>query len=223
MSKFEYHFDCKPDYGFVTVKIPAGETLKVEASAMATMSTNLKMKAKMGGGLSRVLTGESLFVTEFTAEGSDGEIGIAPAAPGDIEHVYLDNQTIFLQNSAYVASDPALAVETKWQGLTKGFFSGEKLFLVKCSGTGDLWFNTFGGMLAIDVDGEYIVDNGHIVAFTEGLEYNMTTVGGLKSAFFSGEGVVCKFTGKGKIWIQSRLVPAFASWTYPFRPEPSNN
>lgn len=215
---FDYTFDCKPDFGFLTVQLNANEKLKVEASAMATMSTNMKMKTKFKGGFSRFLTGESIFINEFTSENGPGEIGIAPGSPGDMDHVYLENQTIFLQNSAYVASGMDVEVQTKWQGLMKGFFSGEGLFLIKCSGLGDLWFSTYGAMIPIDVDGEYIVDTNFIVAFTEGLDYDVTKVGGYKSLFFSGEGFVCRFRGKGRIWVQTRAVPAFSRWIYPYRP-----
>ena len=221
-SDFKYNFDCQPDFGFLTVTIPAGETLKVESSGMATMDTNIAMKTKFLGGFGRFLTGESIFINEFTAEHGDGEMSIAPSAPGDMEHVYLDGETIFLQNSAYVASSMNIEIETKWQGLMKGFFSGEKMFLIKCSGNGDLWFNSYGGIMEIDVDGEYVVDTGHIVAFTEGLDYSVSSVGGYKSLFFSGEGLVCRFRGTGKIWIQTRQLPAFLGWVNPFRPEKSN-
>jgi uncharacterized protein (TIGR00266 family) len=218
MTQMTFTVDCKPDFALLTVQVPANQTLKVEASAMAAMSTNMRMKTKMRGGLSRFLTGESLFINEFTAEGGAGEIAIAPGSPGDLEHVYLQNQTIFLQNSSYVASDPSITLETKWQGLVKGFFSGESLFLIRCSGTGDLWFNTYGAMIEVDVTEDYIVDTGHIVAFTEGLEYNVTRLGGYKSLFLSGEGLVCRFRGKGRVWIQTRQVPAFGAWAWPFRP-----
>lgn len=216
-SKFNYKLDCRPDFSFLTVDIPANETLKVEASAMATMDSNIKMKTKFKGGLSRFLTGESIFINEFTAERGDGEICIAPGPPGDMEHVYLEDSVVYLQNSAYVASGMNVNIETKWQGLVKGFFSGESLFLIKCSGTGDLWFNTYGAIIEIDVTGNYVVDTGHIVGFTEGLDYNVTKVGGYKSLFFSGEGFVCRFSGEGKVWIQTRQVGAFASWVFPYR------
>ena len=222
-SEFEYRIDCKPDFSFLAVLIPADTTLKVEASAMATMDTNIQMKTKMRGGFSRMLTGESVFINEFTAEGGAGEITIAPGPPGDMEHVYLDGNTIFLQNSAYVASGMNVTIETKWQGLVKGFFSRDGLFLIKCSGQGDLWFNTYGAIIEIDVTGSYVVDNSYIVGFTEGLEYNITRIGGYKSLFFSGEGLVCRFTGTGKVWIQTRQVPAFAHWIYPFRRGKKNN
>ncbi|AZZ93841.1 TIGR00266 family protein [Hahella sp. KA22] len=215
---FKFKIEGRPDFAFLTVQVPGGKTLRVEASAMATMDTNMVMKTKAKGGLGRFLTSESIFINEFTAQNGPGEIGIAPASPGDLAHVFLQGETIFLQNSAFVASDMGVTVETKWQGLTKGFFSGESLFLIRCSGDGDLWFNTYGGMIMLDVDGDYVVDTGNIVAFTEGLDYSITKVGGYKSLFFSGEGFVCRFSGKGKVWIQTRSVQAFTSWVYPFRP-----
>jgi uncharacterized protein (TIGR00266 family) len=217
-TEYDYRIEAQPDFSFLTVRLQANQTIKVEASAMATMDTNLRMKTKMRGGLGRLITGESIFINEFTAENGPGEIGIAPGAPGDLEHVYLNNSVIFLQNTAYVASGPSVTIETKWQGLMKGFFSGESLFLIRCSGQGDLWFNTYGAMIAIDVAGEYVVDTGHIVAFTEGLEYRISRIGGYKSLFFSGEGLVCRFTGTGRVWIQTRKLGAFASWVYPYRP-----
>lgn len=220
-SDYTFRFDAKPDYSFLTVQVPANQTLKVEASAMAAMSTNMKMKTKMRGGFGRFLTGESLFINDFTAEGGAGEISVAPGSPGDMDHVYLENETIFLQNSAFVASSPGINVESKWQGLVKGFFGGESLFLIRCSGTGDLWFNTFGALIEIDVKGSYVVDTSYIVAFTHGLNYNVTRVGGYKSLFLSGEGLVCRFNGTGKLWIQTRQIPAFGSWVFPFRRQKS--
>ncbi len=214
----KFEIEGQPDYSFLTVQLPAEQTLKVEASAMATMDTNITMKTKAKGGLGRLLTSESIFINEFTAEGGPGEVGIAPGAPGDLGHIYLSGNTVFLQNSAFVASGMDVETVTKWQGLNKGFFSGESFFLIRCSGKGDLWFNTYGGMIELDVDGGYVVDTGNIVGFTEGLEYKISKVGGYKSLFFSGEGFVCRFSGTGKVWIQTRSVQALTSWLYPFRP-----
>jgi len=216
-TDMEYRIDCRPDFGFLTVQIPGGQTLKVEASAMATMDTNLRMKTKLRGGFGRMLTGESIFVNEFTAENGPAEIGIAPPSPGSLEHVYLDDGVIFLQNSAFVAAGMGVDIETKWQGFVKGFFSGEALFLIRCSGNGDLWFNTYGAIIEIDVSGAYVVDTGHIVAFTDGLQYDISRIGGYKSLFFSGEGFVCRFSGQGKVWIQTRKVPALATWVHSYR------
>jgi uncharacterized protein (TIGR00266 family) len=112
----------------------------------------------------------------------------------------------------------SVTVESKWQGLLKGFFSGESLFLIRCRGTGDLWFNSYGGVIEIDVTDNYVVDTGNIVAFDESLSYEVGKVGGYKSLFFSGEGFVCRFKGQGKVWIQTRKAGAFVRWAWPFRP-----
>ncbi|MDA3955576.1 TIGR00266 family protein [Oceanispirochaeta sp.] len=218
MEKTDYPFtlESQPDYGILNVKIPQGKTLKVEASAMAWMDSSLTMKAKMKGGLKRMLSGENLVISEFTAGTVDAEMGIAPGSPGEIGHVYLEDSTIFIQNSAYLASSPDLEVAIEFQGF-KGFFSGEKMFMIKCSGTGDLWFNTFGGLIEIEVQSDYVVDTGYILGFTEGLRYEVRPVAGMKSLFFSGEGLVCRFTGEGRVWIQTRLAPAFVHWADPYR------
>jgi hypothetical protein len=134
VSEFSFEMAGQPDYGFITVNIPANDMIKVEASSMATMDTNMRMKTKMRGGFSRLLTGESIFINEFTAEGIAGEIGIAPAAPGDVRHQYLDGDCIYLQNSAFVACGPNVEIKSKWQGMLKGFFSGENLFLIRAQG-----------------------------------------------------------------------------------------
>ena len=220
---FDFKIDCKPDYGFLTVNIPSGAKLKVEAAAMASMDTNLEMKTKFRGGFSRFLGGESIFINEFTASNGNADIQIAPACPGDVEHIYLTGETIYLQNTAFLASADSINVESKWQGFTKGFFSGESFFLIKCSGKGDLWFNSYGGIIPIDVTDGYVVDTGHIVAFTEGLTYEISRVGGYKSLFFSGEGLVCKFKGQGRVWIQTRKISPFVTWVNPFRRVKSSN
>ncbi len=221
-SGLTYKIEARPDFSFLTVKLPANQMLKVEASAMATMDTNLVMKTKMKGGFSRLLSGESIFLNEYTAQAGAGEIGIAPATPGDLVHRYLKGETLYLQNSAFLASTPNITIDTKWQGLTKGFFSGENLFLIRASGEGDLWFNSYGAIIEIDVTDGYVVDTGNIVAFTEGLEYSVSKVGGYKSLFFSGEGFVCRFKGKGKLWIQTRSVGAFTGWAQVYRPVKSS-
>ncbi len=214
----EFTLQGQPDYAFLTVQLAAEQTIKVEASSMATMDTHIKMRTKAKGGFGRLLTGENLFINEFTAEHAPGEIGIAPGVPGDILHNKLkQGESLFLQNSAYLASSPHLEIETKLD-IFKGIFSGAGLVLIKCSGPGDLWFNTYGAAIEIEVDGQYVVDTDKIIAWEEGLTYDITKVGGYKSLFFSGEGFVCRFSGKGKLWIQTRSSNAFKSWAHWYRP-----
>ena len=184
-ASFNFGKNLEPDFAFLTVQLAAGQTLNVEAAAMATMSTNMEMKTKIGGGFARMLSGESIFINEYTAQGGPGEIGIAPGSPGDMTHVFMDGgERIFLQSSAFVASGPNVDCDFKWEGC-RGFFGGEGFILMQCSGKGDLWFNTYGALIEIPVDGDYVVDTGFVVAFTSGLDYSVESVGGLKSLFFS--------------------------------------
>ena len=83
-------------------------------------------------------------------------------------------------------------------------FSKEGLVFVQASGEGDLLVNGFGRISSIDVSGGITVDNGHLIAFTEGLEYTISKAGGgWISSMMSGEGLVMKFSGQGKVLVQS--------------------
>ena len=107
-------------------------------------------------------------------------------------------------------------VSTKWGG-AKTFFGGEGLFMLRCSGRGELFIASYGAIHSVNVTGTYTVDTSHIVAFDESLTFSVTRVGGLKSLVLSQEGLVCRFTGTGRLWIQTRSVPALASFLHPFR------
>jgi len=88
---------------------------------------------------------------------------------------------------------------------------------------GDIFFNSYGAVLQVDVADQYIVDTGYIVAFENTLQYHVSILPGLraggklKTLFFGGEGLVCRFSGQGKVWVQTRHVPAFLSWVNPYR------
>jgi uncharacterized protein (TIGR00266 family) len=219
-SGFEFKIIGRPDFSFLIVRLPQGQTLRVEAGSMAARDTHVSMKTKMARGLTRLLTGESIFQNEFTAERAAGELSIAPGAPGDIAHIPIQSQaSIFLTSSAYLASTTGVNVESKWEGFVKGLFSGNGLFLARCSGQGDLWLNSFGALKRVDVKDSLIVDTGHVMAFTEGLQYNVQKLGGYKSLFLSQEGLVMNFRGQGTVWIQTRKLSSFVSWIHWYRPQ----
>lgn len=218
MQKFESQIVTKPDFSYLKIKIPSNETLKVEASSMAAMDSNIRMKTRLKGGLGRFFSSESLFINEFTAQNREGEIHVAPGPAGDIEEIEMDGQKkIFLTATSFLASTMGIDTATKWQGVTKGFFSGESFFIMQCSGVGQLWFNCYGALLSIDVTEEYVVDTGHIVAFSEGLDYSIGRFGGYKSLFFSGEGFVARFKGQGRLWIQTKRPQGLVAWADRFR------
>jgi len=220
----EHEVLYRPSYSLLKIKLGRGEAISAEAGAMVSMSSGIEMETSMKGGLfsalkRSMLGGESLFVNTFKAT-EPGEVTFAPSLPGDIYDLKLRDQTIYAQSGAYIVSSPEIEVDTKWGG-AKTFFSREGLFLLKISGTGKVFLSSFGAILEIDLEAgqKYIVDTGHMVAFTEGVGYNVKKVAGLKSTLFSGEGLVCELTGPGKIMIQSRSADAFLSWLIPQIPK----
>ncbi|MDB5386107.1 MAG: hypothetical protein JWM11_1753 [Planctomycetaceae bacterium] len=227
MSDLDFDISLRPEFALLTVRLQPGQMFYSEPGAMATMDTSIKMKAGFKGGLKkslgRMFGGESLIINTYTAGEEPGEVTFAPGTPGDTTHYHLNNNSLFLQRGAFLAHTPGIEISGKWQG-AKGFFSGQGLVLLKATGTGDLFFNSFGAILEIDVADEYIVDTGHIVAFEDTLNYKVTALKGLrptktiKNFLFGGEGLVCKFSGQGRVWIQTRYVHSFLSWVYPFRP-----
>ena len=223
----QYEIQHSPAYASLVLHLRAGETVLVESGAMAAMDSCITMKSKMKGGLmkglSRMISGESLFISEFTAEGQAGQLYVSPAVPGDVQHYQLDSsKSLIIQSSGFVAASPTVDLDTQFQGL-KGFFSGESIFMVKASGTGDIWFSSFGGIIQIPVEGDYVVDTGYIVAFEDSLSYHVEMIGGLsfrsfKTGILGGEGLVCRFQGQGKVWIQTRQLFNFINFINPFRP-----
>ena len=211
----------QPSYSLGIVRLEAGESVRAESGAMVSMSGNVQIQTQMQGGLfgalkRKVLGGESLFMNTYTALGAPGEVTLAPTLPGDLNQVALAGGTLFLQSGAFVASSEGIQVDTAWGG-SRGFFSGEGLFLLKASGTGELLFSSYGAIHKVDLDGRspYIVDTGHVVAFGSGLTYAVKGIGGMKSTLLSGEGLVCEFTGQGPLWLQTRSTQAFLSWLLP--------
>jgi uncharacterized protein (TIGR00266 family) len=219
----------KPDFAIARIQFDQpGETFLVEASAMVAHEGNLQMTTDMQGGLlgaakRKLMGGESVFQNTFTCTAPGQTLWVAPGPDGDMESLVLDGSyELMMSSGAFIASVPSVTLDTKWGG-AKGFFSGKGLFLLKASGLGPIFFSSYGGIHAIDVgpDG-YICDTGHIVAFTSGLQYDVRKLGGLKSLFMSGEGLVCEFRGQGRLWIATRNPMGLASFLAPFRPKKSN-
>ncbi len=211
----------RPDYAMARVALSPGEQIVAESGAMVARSAAVEIQTSMGqGGLlaaakRSLLGGESFFVNTFTAREA-GEVILAPGCPGDVMHVPL-NGAMILQKESYLAASPGITTDTKFQGVVRGLLGGEGFFLLHCSGQGDLLVSSYGAIEQIDVAGEYIVDTGHIVAFDSTLDYKVEKLGNWRSTIFSGEFLVCRFSGTGRLFVQSRAVRPFAHWVHPFR------
>lgn len=208
---------AKPAFAYLDVELQPGETIVAESDAMATMSATLDMKAKLNGGLlsgllKKFFGGESLFINHFQNNTSQPlTLTLTQATPGDIEVKTLNGDSYCLQKGAYIASEPGVKLGLKWAGLGS-FIGREGLFKLVVSGYGNVYFGAYGGIVEQHVEGEYIVDSGHLIAYEPNMKLKPQLSGGIFSSIFGGEGLVTKVKGSGKIYMQTRNISGLAAW-----------
>jgi len=116
---------------------------------------------------------------------------------------------LVVQATSYLASEANVDINVGFQGF-RSFFSGESIFWLDIGGSGQVVLTSFGAIYEISVDGEYIVDTGHIVAFEKSLNFRIAKAGSsLIGAFLGKEGLVCRFQGKGRLFCQTHNANAF--------------
>ena len=220
--------EFSPSYTMLTLELAPGESFKAEPGAMVAQQ-GVEMQTGMGGGglfggLKRMMGGESFFVNTFTAGSMGGWVSISPPIPGDIHSRDLQpGENLFLQGSSFLACTENVETDTQFQGM-KGVFSGESIFFLRAfaqGAGGTVFFDSYGAIKRLDLDSgeELVVDTGHVVAFTDGVEYSIGKVGGFRSLIAGGEGLVMKFRGRGQVWIQSRNMLGLAERLIPFLPK----
>jgi len=209
--------DTEGAFGSALVTLETGEKFVSEAGAMYRASANVDIdvesrKKKDEGmwgafksGIKAMFAGESFFLSSYTPnDGQSGEVGLAPTHQGEVRSVKVGPNVWICSGGSYLGSSGGITLDTQYQGLTKGMFSKEGLVFVQASGDGDLLVNGFGRISSVDVSGGITIDNGHLIAFTEGLEYTISKAGsGWISSMMSGEGLVMNFRGQGKVLVQS--------------------
>ncbi len=221
----QYEILCRPSFSVLEVSLQPGENIVAEAGAMAWMEGPLATETSTRGGLlsglkRSMLAGESFFQNTYTAQGGEAKVALAPSAAGDIVAYELKGTDLFLEKGAYLASTEAVQCDSKWQGL-KGLFN-EGLFILRATGSGMLFFGAYGDVEEVDVDGEYTIDNGYAVAWEPQLQYRLTKARKIRSFIFSDQ-LLLSFSGRGKVWVQSRSPVSLANWVWPFRPQKSSD
>jgi uncharacterized protein (TIGR00266 family) len=219
---------ANPAFAFATVTIPPGGDLLVEAGAMASMTDGVDVETKARGGVlsglkRSVLGGTTFFINTFRAP-AGGEVGVAPDLPGDIAVIPVDaSQPVLVQSGSWLAGDSTVDVDTKWGG-SKTFFSGKGLFLLRCTGAGDVLAASYGAILArtLAAGESFTLDTGFVVAFDESVQYDVHKAGNWKTTILGGEGLVTKFTGPGRLWMQTRSPQDLISWIIPQVPTQSS-
>ncbi|MEM7590897.1 MAG: TIGR00266 family protein [Cyanobacteria bacterium P01_A01_bin.83] len=207
----ECEIKYKPAFSAIFVTLEPGEEIVAEAGAMASMDSQVTMKTELSGGFFAALAkkffgGESLFVNTFSNQTKQYlSIVLTQPVVGDIAEIELHDKDMYFQPGAYIASTPGVTMGVRWAGFAS-WFAGEGLFKLRLSGRGKAYFGAYGGITKKAIDGEFIVDNSHLVAYEPGIQMNIKLSGGLLGSVTSGEGFVNRLTGRGNIYLQSRSI-----------------
>ncbi|GHV27660.1 TIGR00266 family protein [Synergistales bacterium] len=199
-------------FPIIKYRLRQGEKLKAEADAMIAMSANVEVTGGVEGGflrgLTRMLSGEKFFFQYLSSQRGEGEVLLGHALPGGIVDVELDGSYgLRVQKDGFLAATEGVEVNTQMQNLMQGMFGGEGFFILNVSGKGTVFLSSYGAIHAINLGQgeEVIVDNGHLVAWADYMQYQIVKASnGWINSFMSGECLVCRFKGPGIILIQTR-------------------
>ena len=220
----EYEILWKPSYSCLHCKLSAWEKIKVEPGSMVAMDPTAEIVWKMEWWLlwalwRTFLTWESFFVTDIKANKDNSDIYLAPRSVWDIEKIEIsEGKEWIVQWGWFLASTSEIQTNTKFEWF-RWFMSWEWLFMIKVNWNGTCWVSSFWAILEYELDWteNFIVDNAHIVAFESSLNYTVkNSWNGFFSAVKNGEWLVCEFSGKGKIYFQTRNVWSFVQELNPF-------
>jgi uncharacterized protein (TIGR00266 family) len=226
MAHFELNGNNEP---ILIVQMEKGDRVFAESDSMVAMQEGIEIKGTLKGGffnslIRSVTSSEDLFQQTLIAH-RDAVVMLAPAIPGDIRILEVSpNKSYFLNDYAFFAGEDTISLSTALQkSIGAIFFDSDGIFILKTSGHGKLAINGMGSIEEIELNeesGDLIVDNNHLLAWDTTLNYEVEILnrgqGGLLSRAFhsltSGEGVVMRLSGKGKVYITSRNLNSFKTF-----------
>jgi uncharacterized protein (TIGR00266 family) len=194
------------------IQLTRGEAVFTEVGGMAwyrgDIDMNTNMPGGLMGGLGRALSGESLFLTTYTATSNEAVVTFAPESPGAIVPMEMAaGQVIIAQRDAFMCAQQGVQVAIHFKRrLGAGLFGGEGFILQRITGPGVAFFEVDGEVREIDLAaGEKMhVDPGHIAMFEATVDHNIERVKGVTNVLFGGEGLfLATLTGPGKVWLQT--------------------
>lgn len=211
------------DMQMVEIELDPGETVIAEAGAMTYMEQHIEFETRMGDGAEpdqglmgkllnagkRMLTGESLFMTHFSNRGQGKRtVAFSSPYPGTIIPIDMGalQGDLLCQKDAFLAAALGTKIDIAFnKRLGTGFFGGEGFILERLQGDGMAFIHAGGTVIEKRLNNETLrLDTGCLVAFTEGLDYDIEMTRGLKSMFFGGEGMfLATLRGSGSVWVQS--------------------
>ena len=202
----------------VEILMNAGESMFSQSGGMIWQSEGIEMTTNARGGLAkslgRMLTGESIFMANYTAQRDNASIAFGSTVPGCVVPVDVSQMPLICQKGAFLCAQQTVNLEvTLTKKFSAGFFGGEGFVLQKLSGSGMAFLEVDGDMVERTLgQGEVLlVDTGNVVAFDQTVGYEIQTVKGLGNILFGGEGLfLTKLTGPGKIILQTQNFNDFA-------------
>ncbi len=213
---------------FLHASLKRGDKIFCESNAMVMMEETLELKGKLQGGIAQSLlrrfaNDESLFQQHIEAVHGDGDCLLSPMLDGDMQILEIGAAQYTLSDGAFVAATHTVDVKVKLQGLGGALFGDTGGFMVMhTQGHGQLVVSGYGSLFELDVTPEkaVIIDNGHVVCWDSRLQYNLSAstsrssglIGNLINSQTSGEGMVLRFTGQGKVVVCSRNRVGFIEW-----------
>jgi len=218
----KYEIKYQPSYSMLEVELEKGERITGESGSLTYMSPNIDVETRtrerslLGSLKTSLFGGQSLFVTDFTAMDGTGKLGLVAAPIGDIVKLDISPENGYIiQKSSYLASTKEIDLDVRWEGFTRGLF-GQGVFMVKATGVGDLFINSFGALdkHVLEPGEQLVVDNYHLMAFSNTCEYEVRKFGSWKDTLFSGEGLVTYIEGPGDVYIQTKNLREFVDWIW---------
>ena len=214
----EFEIEKSPSYAILRTTMDSGDRIKAETGAMIGRSESVHADAEIGGGdgiggmiKSAVSSSKDLVENAFESRSDGGQLLLAPDHPGDVFGVDVgEDGPIKVNSGSTLAWEPTVDRSSGFND-AGGFFSSGQLRLLQLSGSGMAFLSAYGSIVETDVTrgDATIVDTDHLIAWTDGLSVSREKDGSIKSTMLGGEGIVSKFSGDGRVWIQTRNPAVF--------------
>lgn len=211
-----YKISGSEAFSVLDFEMEQGDAIVAQPKSMVSMTTGIEVSAilggvtgsgTIGGSMKGLLAGENIALSVYSSNKPTQSITIAPQTIGPILPIDLkENQDLLIAKGSYLASESEVTLKTEFTGF-KGFMAKKGLFLVRASGPGTVFLSAYGDIRekTLATDERYVIDNDFVVAFDSSVSYQLVTAAkGLTNSFLSGEGLVNRYTGPGKVYYQTR-------------------
>lgn len=212
----------------VIIELDPGETIFSESGGMAWMSNNIVMNTSgrgggLGGALKRAVSGESLFLVEYTSQGSKGTVAFASDFPGKIVPIRLgQGQQMICQKTAFLCAEKTVGLDIHFRKrLGAGLFGGEGFIMQKLTGPGVAFVCLDGEIVEYTLEPNQVlkVDTGHVAMYEPSVGFDVEMLKGFTNIFFGGEGLfMATLQGPGRIWLQTMPTSNLARAILPYMP-----